>query len=209
MHCVCSVSDARLLNFDKVTYDGALFQLGVHSQMSEWSNGAIIGNLGIKDHTMVFDSDAIAKARIGNTRTLMNLAGFTDDGLAFDVHVGMNHAVASDLRLIANVGVGWIDEGYAFIKHQMSDCAAPQKVLEFGQFSARVDAQDFTRVVMTIDRNVLFLSAQYLRDVGQVIFALTIRRLHLLERREKFLGFETINSSVNLANLSLLVVSVS
>ena len=34
--------------------------------MSEWSDGAIIGNLGIKDDTMVFDRDAIAKARIGN-----------------------------------------------------------------------------------------------------------------------------------------------
>src|SRR2546430_4033979 len=116
MHRLCSASDARLLNFDKVTYDGALFHLGVHSQMSEWSNGAIIGNLGIKDDTVVFDSDPIAKARIGNARTLMNLAGFTDDGLAFDVHVGMNHAVASDLRLIAHVGSGSIDYSYAFIK---------------------------------------------------------------------------------------------
>src|SRR5947209_12860273 len=121
MHRLCSASDARLLNFDKVTYDGALFHLGVHSQMSEWSDSAIIGNLGIKDDTMVFDGDAIAKARSGNARTLMNLAGFTDDGLAFDVHVGMNHAVASDLRLIAYVSVSRIDERYAFIKHQRSD----------------------------------------------------------------------------------------
>src|SRR5437016_11155481 len=105
MHRLCSASDARLLDFDKVTYDGALFHLRVHSQMSEWSNGAIIGNLGIKDDAMVFDGDAIAKARIGNARALMNLAGFANDGLAFDMHVGMNHAVATDLRLVANVSV--------------------------------------------------------------------------------------------------------
>src|SRR6266436_2617122 len=105
MHRLCSPPDPRLLDFDKVAYNGALFQLRVHSQMSEWSNGAIIGNLGIKDDTMVFDGDAIAKTRIGDTRALMNLAGFADDALAFDVDVRMNHAVATDLRLIAYVSV--------------------------------------------------------------------------------------------------------
>src|SRR5205807_9856907 len=125
MHRLCSPPDPRLLDFDKVAYNGALFQLRVHSQMSEWSDGAIIGNLGIKDDAMVFDCDPIAKARAGNARALMNLAGFTDYGLAFDVHVGMNHAVATDLRFVAHVGVGRIDESYAFIEHQASDRAAP------------------------------------------------------------------------------------
>src|SRR5437763_682336 len=91
----------------------------------------------------------------------------------------------------------------------MSDCAAPQKVLEFGQFGARVDAQDFASVVMMIDRNFLFLGTKYFSDVGQVIFALTIRRLHSLERREKLLGLKAINSGVDFPNLSLLVSGIS
>src|SRR5437870_12452476 len=113
MHRLGTASDARLLDFYEVAYDGAFFHLCVHSQMSEWPNGAIIGNLGIKDDTMVFDCDTIAQARIGNARSLMNLAGFADDGLAFNVHVGMNHAVATDLRLVAYVSVCRIDERYA------------------------------------------------------------------------------------------------
>src|SRR2546425_7381580 len=105
MHRLGTASDARLLDFYEVAYDGALFHLCVHSQMSEWPDRAIIGNLGIKDDAMVFDGDTIAKARIGNPRALMNLARFANDGLAFDVHVGMNYAVAADLRLVANVCV--------------------------------------------------------------------------------------------------------
>src|SRR5436853_1344309 len=123
MHRLCSPPDARLLDFDKVAYNGALFKLRVHSQMSEWSDGTIIGNLGIKDDAMVFDYDPIAKARTGNAGALMNLAGFTDDGLAFNVHVGMNYAVATDLRFVAHVCVGRIAESYAFIEHQLSDRA--------------------------------------------------------------------------------------
>src|SRR5260370_9546411 len=159
MHRLVPPPDPRFLDFDKVAYNDALFQLRVHSQMGEWSDGAIIGNLGIKDDTVVFDCDAIAKARMRNARALMNLAGFANDGLAFDVHVGMNHGVASDLGLIANVGVGGIDESYALIKHQAPDCAAPQHILEFGQFGAGVDARDFARVVMMIDNDFLISAA--------------------------------------------------
>src|SRR5438128_4490832 len=90
----------------------------------------------------------------------------------------------------------------------MSDCAAPQKVLEFGQFGARVDAQDFAGVVMMIDGNFLFLDTKYFSDVGQVIFALAICRLHSLERREKLLSFKAINSGVDFPNLPLLVSSI-
>src|SRR2546425_10247009 len=105
MHRLCSAADARLLDFYEVAYDGAFFHSRIHPQMSEWPDRAIIGNLGIKDDAMVFDRDAIAKARIGNARPLMNLASFTDDGFAFNVHVRMNHGVATYLRLVAYVSV--------------------------------------------------------------------------------------------------------
>src|SRR5207302_8598533 len=116
-------------------------------------------NLGIKDDAMVFDCDPIAKARAGNARALMNLASFTDDGLAFDVHVGMNHAVATDLRFVAHVCVGRIDESYAFIEHQASDRSAPKQVLEFSQLGARINTRDFAGVVMMIDSDFLIFAA--------------------------------------------------
>ena len=59
-----------------------------------------------------------------------------------------------------------------------------------------------------VDSNFLFLGTKYFSDVRQVIFTLAICRLDLIERREKLLGFEAVNSSVDFANLSLLVISV-
>src|SRR5437016_6491342 len=61
---------------------------------------------------------------------------------------------------------------------------------------------------MMVDSNFLFLGTQYFSDVGQVIFPLTICRLHPIERREELLGFEAVNSSVHFPNLSLFVSSI-
>ena len=46
--------------------------------MSERTNRAVIGDLGIDYHAMVLDHDAIAKARVCNPSSLMNFAALAN-----------------------------------------------------------------------------------------------------------------------------------
>src|SRR6266571_763234 len=61
VHRFCAATDLRLLDFNKVSDDGAFFHASVHTQMSEGSDRAIVGNLGINDHAMIFDCHPFAE----------------------------------------------------------------------------------------------------------------------------------------------------
>src|SRR5207248_164182 len=97
--------------------DGAFFHLRVHSQVSKRTNSTIVGNIRVDDYAVIFDGHAVSDAGISDAGALMNLTSFTKNGFALDVDVGMNHAVAADLRVTADIRVRRIDEGHAILDH--------------------------------------------------------------------------------------------
>src|SRR5712692_6714136 len=127
----------------------------------------------------------------------MNLAAFADDRLAFDMHVGVNHAIAPNLRFATDVRMRRIDGSYALIKHQAPNRAATQKVFELCKFRARIDAGELASVVVLIDTNFLYLVSQDLRDIRQVVFALLVNSFNSPKRRKKFPAFKAVNSRVD------------
>src|SRR5882762_6012141 len=143
--------------------------------------------------------------RIRNTRALVNLAAFTDHRLAFDVYVGMNHAIAFDLCFATDVRMRRVDKSYAFIEHQAPNRAAPQKVFELGEFGAGVDARDFARVVVLIDAYFVSVLSQDARDVRQVILALLGKRFDAVKRRKEFLALKAVKARVDFANLAFVL----
>src|SRR5437660_5942809 len=95
MHRLGAASDRRLLYFDKVADYHLLCQAGIHPQVSERTDRAIVSNVGIDNQAMVFDNHALAETRVDDARALIDLTGFADDRLPLDVHVRMNDAVAA------------------------------------------------------------------------------------------------------------------
>src|SRR6266851_4446138 len=120
----------------------------------------------------------------------------------------MNHAIASDLGVAADVRMRRVDESYAFIQHQAPNRAAPQKVFELGEFRAGVDARDFARVVMLIDANFVSVVSQDPRRISQVILALLVDGFDSVKRRKKSLAFKAINARIDFANLAFVLGGV-
>jgi len=58
MHRFCAAANCRLLHFDEVPHNRALFHLRIHPKMREWTNRAIIRDLGIDDQAVIFDGES-------------------------------------------------------------------------------------------------------------------------------------------------------
>jgi hypothetical protein len=96
----------------------------------------------------------------------------------------MDHTVATYLRIAADVCVRGVQERHPILQHQTPNSCASQEIFEFRKFRARVNARDLARVGMLIQGDALLFCLQDGRHVGQIIFALTVSRPHLLERGE-------------------------
>src|SRR5258708_38326874 len=121
------------------------------------------------------------------------------------MHVGMDYAVATDLRFITYVSVRRIDKGYTCFGHQAPNCATTQKVFELSQFGAGVYARYFTRILMLIDRHHLAVVTQDARNIGQIVLTLTVGRLYARQCGKEFSAIKAINASIDFAKLALFV----
>src|SRR5262249_30494185 len=106
------------------------------------------------------------------------------------------------------VAVRRINKGNSSVGHQSSNSATAQKVLEFGQLGAGIDAGNLARVLMLKEREAVPFGFQDRRDVGQIVFTLAINGTHTLKGREQLIRVKAVDARVDLANLSLVVVTV-
>src|ERR1043166_8437677 len=139
----------------------------------------------------------------------MNLASFTQDGFAFDMNIGMNHAVTSDPCIAANVGMRRIDESHAGVKHQAPNGSSPDQILEFGQLGPGINAGNLARVSVLEQTDALGIAFKDDRYVSQIVFALAVRGQHLVKRWKELIGIETVNARVYFTNLSFVFGRIS
>ena len=184
MHRFRAATNRRFLYLYEIPDDGSFFHPRIHSQVREWSDCAIIGDLRINDEAMVFHRYSVAEFRIDNARTLLNLASFANDGYTLYVNTGMDDRIATDLCPAAYVRVGRIEKGHAVFHHQAPNRAASKQVFEFSQFSSCVDSGNFAGIRMQVEAYSPAIAFEERRRVGKVIFALTIVGLYLFERVE-------------------------
>src|SRR6266851_1105968 len=208
VHGLCPTANPGFFDFHKVANDGACFHLGIHPQVSERPDSTIVGDFGIDDHAVILDRDSIAEPRVLDARPLINFAAITNDRLAFDMHIGMNYAVATDLGFVTYVSVRRIDKGYAFLGHHAPNRATAQKVFELSQLSTGVKAGNFTRILMLIDRNPLAICSQDAGNISQIVLTLTVGRLHAFQCAKELPAIKTINARIDFAKLPLFVTGI-
>ena len=124
------------------------------------------------------------------------------------MHIGVDYAVATDLRFVTYISVRRIDKGYSCFGHQASDRVTPQKIFELSQFGPGVDAQHFTRILMLIDRDHLAIVAHNAGDISQIVLTLTVGWLHSLQCGAEFSAVKAIDAGIDFANLPLFVGGV-
>src|SRR5260370_39559849 len=124
------------------------------------------------------------------------------------MHIGMDYAVATNLRFITYVSARRIDKGHTCFGHQAPNCATTQKVFELSEFGASVDARYFTPILMLIDRHHLSVVAQDAGHIGQIVLTLTVGRLHTRQCGEEFSAIKAINAGIDFAKLALFVSGI-
>src|SRR5215831_17032258 len=174
MHRLGAAADCRLLDLDEISHDRLFIQPCTHTQMCKRTDGTVIRDHRVNDETVILYRDAVAELRIADARSLMQFTGVADRRAAFDMNVGMKHAVAPDLRFAANVGVGRIEKGHSGLEHQSPHRAATQEVFELTQLSASVDAGNLTNVRVLKQCDPFAAALENSGNVRQIVFALTV-----------------------------------
>ena len=157
---------------------------------------------------MVLYHYAISEARVRNASAVINFARFTDHGLAFDLHIRVNHTVRSNPGLIADVSMRRVDKCDTTFEHQPPNCASSQKIFKLGEFGPRIDARYLARVAMFVGHNLLPSLKKNRRHVGKIVFPLFVRRFHFFQSRKQCAGLKTINTRIDLTNRALFFSSI-
>ena len=166
-------SDDGLLDFDEVADMGTTDQVGPGPQPRVGSDAAVRADLGILQHAVFQDLDAVSDPDVAQHRVGADPDVVAEDHVAFDDDVDVDADVAAVAQVPAQIearGVGQGDTG----EQQLLGAVALIRPLQGRQLQTIVHAFGFHRVVRLRNVHRHAVVYRHFDHVGQVILALRI-----------------------------------
>ncbi len=198
------LADGGLFQLDEVTDLGARADVRLGPQMTERSHDRLLLDHRLGKHAVRLELYAIADS--GRT----DLAAGADDAVAADLRchvdddVGIDDRIGPDGHGVVDVRRRRIQDGDSR-EHVAVHDAPPLDRRHRRQLPAVVDAMRFVGIDHADSLDPAARAGQQSDDVGQVVFALIVVGLHLIERAPQPAAVEAVDAGVDLGDALLVV----